>query len=305
MTGENMDEYGFDVPQPPIPDLPAPPAPPVPLGVPAAPNASAPPVFPVPPPPAAPSTREATLRAELNGIRAWLLVLTVLIVILIALGATVLVSNLTGGFAVRGPDSYGPVSDTSDVAPMDGAAIKPIEDAVKAEYGEALASVEATQIELMQDTTAEYRPYAVRYRLVGSGLVVEGIVDGASDLADYGLLPTADGQTYQLTAAEFSVLRRLWQGRSNKPMGFTLNLASDNGAWTAGDKVTYGGTSYLAEELWSVSEGWSPAEARMQTDSVPTVDELVFHLDPVTKTFAYVGHQAGISSPYPSELGGG
>jgi hypothetical protein len=269
--GETMDEGVHPVTQPTVP--PTPPA-----------------------PPAAPIAANPVL-AELRALKRWMIVATVLLAV--GLSAIVAIGAIGLSVVIASNSDSGP--DTPSVAAMDPAGVKPITDAVTAAYGDKLESVEVTQVELVYDGQVTYRPYAVVYRLVGFDRAIEGMVDDPSDLIDYGLVPTAGGVGSGLSDKEFADLRGLWSDRSAKPMGFTYSMVGDNTSWEVDDKVTYGGKTYLAQDLWAVSEGWTPVASPVPEGSIISGNELVFHLDPKTDSFSYVGSGPSQSTPYPAE----
>jgi hypothetical protein len=191
--------------------------------------------------------------------------------------------------------------DSADEAPqLNPAGIAPIADAIRGTYGDSLESVTVTQVALYYDGEVSYRPYAVTYRLVGSAVPIEGLIDSYTDLGDYGLTPTAGDLGSSLTDDQFAAIRALWASRSTKPMGFTFNMVSDFTAWEEGDTIRYGGNSYRAEDLWAVSEGWLPTQAETPEGDLPSINDMVFYLNPKTGVFTYVATAPSQVSPYPA-----
>jgi hypothetical protein len=239
------------------------------------------------------------LTKAMRSLRRWTVALTVIVTV-----------SAIAAAAWTGWGAYQDWLDGQEVdIGADSAPIQPLKDLVTRTYGGDLASVDVYQVALWWDpsySTVPDRPYAVTYRLAGSGITVSGLVDSVDVFDACGLAPTIGSLDSQLTMGELRTLALEWKKRSNKPMGIMYAYTSsysDEG-WSAGDKITVDGKEYLVDHLWCVNEGWVPAPGvDTRWEQVPKVRAMVFLRDRKTGKFTYIGSEPAQVPVYSSSEG--
>lgn len=135
-------------------------------------------------------------------------------------------------------------------------------------------------------------------------IVIADIVGSSADLVSSGLLPTRGPLSERLTDERFARLAAAFRARTESPLGRVFRYREQPSMDTESlpDEVTVGGATYATEEMWSAVVGRSSVGDRIDlSDSGDTRDSLVFHEDPGTGEFTYVGTER-VEDVFTSDL---
>jgi hypothetical protein len=137
----------------------------------------------------------------------------------------------------------------------------------------------------------------VSYQLKDSGVRVAGRLGGpyGSSVAGSGLLPTVGSLESRMTPEQYDRLVAGYAANTKEPLGMVRRysdreLFAEEGT-PAGAEVTLGNKVYKTRELWWASEG-DVIEGDTYEESIdgePSVNALIFHEDPKTGAFVYLG----------------
>lgn len=238
-----------------------------------------------------PST--AALAVSVRRIRLWLIVLSLIVSGMVFVGVAV-----AGLFVMsfRGPES--------EILPTTRG-VDDVREEFKSALGSRLESIAVREVSidfgsppfpysLLRGETGEKMTY-VEYRLKGSPVLVAGMLGGpfGGDPSRSGMLPTRGSLASRMTDQQFQRLLSAYAAETKEPLG-SVRRYTDRPYMQGGDvpeKVAVGARQYPARELWSAVEGRLVKGDRVtfSDESMFGRDALIFHEDPKTGAFTYLG----------------
>lgn len=233
--------------------------------------------------------KAADVHRSVKVLRVWLIVLTVVVVVLVGVaGAGVYAAwsyySMFNGWAAEGPDA-----DQTTA----------LEGAVKSAYRDALESVKVTELSLERPSAAGpfgagYMPrvYSIVYRIKGVSSPFAGLASTPEDLDGSGLIPTEGSLSSRLELEQVVSLAAAFKAESDKPIG-GMSAYYDND-YVEGQSppavIDVAGKEYQTKTLWAVAEGSEPpADKKLQPYGMDDVRALIFHRDPATGAWTYLG----------------
>lgn len=248
-------------------------------------------------------SRIGSLVASVRRIKIWLGVLTALLVlaILVSCGALSVLFLGFGGFPFATGMS---VSDEQiDAARRDfengfGSDIESLDvRAVAIEYGDM-----GFPFAFMQGAGGEETIY-VECHLKSSDVVIADLVGYmyGLDAASSGMIPTKGSLSSRMTQEQFDSLLEAFSEETDYPLGSVRRYADRDEMMfesaPIGEALVIGDQEYPANELWAAAEGRliEGDSVDMSTESNTTRDALIFHEDPATQEFVFLGTEPSMS----------
>lgn len=248
-------------------------------------------------------SRIGTLVASVRRIKIWLGVVTALLVLLAlaSCGAMSVMFLGIGGFPFATGMS---VSDEQiDAARRDfengfGSDIESLDvRAVVIEYGDS-----GFPFSLVQGAAGEETVY-VECHLKSSDVVIADLVGYmyGLDAASSGMIPTKGSLSSRMTQDQFDRLLEAFAAETDYPLGSVHRYADRDEMMfegtSVGETILVGDKEYAANELWAATEGRLVEGDRIDVGTEPsaTRDALIFHEDPATHEFVFLGTEPSMS----------
>lgn len=243
--------------------------------------------------PGTPST--ADLARSVRRLRVWLAVVTA-VVSLFVVGACASGALMLTGFSMMGEEFAGVTEEQVAATRREfelelGDRLERIEvRAVAIDYGEA-----PFPYAFLEGSTDEKTLY-VEYKLKGSDVLVADLVGGpmGEDAVSSGILPTEGSLNSRMTAEQFDRLLAAFAAETKSPLG-VVRRYNDPPMWVGDEspvaaEVTVGTKEYRSKELWSATQGRIVEGDRVDVEhDTGTRQALIFHEDPKTGVFTYLG----------------
>jgi hypothetical protein len=235
------------------------------------------------------------LARQVRNLRRWLIGLTLLIVLLV-LGACGVGTLLFARF-------FGVADEGSTVSADQVAAVR--QDYAKGLEGD-LASLDVRAVSLKFDgpsfgplgipgpVPTEQSVY-VEYRLKSSNVVFANVLSPEGG-PDTGLLPTQGSLGSSMSDAQFHALVKAYEAQTSAPFGGAHRYSDDriDDQGPPASALSIGGKDYPTKELWAVVQGVVvKGDTFDPNKTMNSSKALVFHEDPKTHTFTFIGTDSG------------
>ena len=253
-----------------------------------------------------PQTDEGVAAAQelvtaVRRLKAWLIVLTVLVALLAAaaIAAAILVPRAIDD---RQAEVYaGPIGPSADQ-------VASTREEIETAFGGSLEDLDVRLVTMKfddpsmpADVPADERFIYVQYRLKDSGVVVADIVGGpfGSDPASMGMLPTQGSLQSRMTPEQFDRFLAAYAGETTAPLS-NVRRYSDRAEMmmpgsVQGGSVRVGDKKYKASDLWAATEGMTVAGDTVAMDVWSTSRKaLIFYEDPESGAFTFLGTEPAL-----------
>jgi hypothetical protein len=251
-----------------------------------------------------PQTHEgaaAELLTTVRRLRAWLIVLSVLVALLVAAAivAAVLVPR-----AIDDRDETAFVGAIGPTADQVATTREEIESALGGSLeglDVRLVTMKFDDASMPADVPSEERFIYVQYTLKDSGVVVADIVGGpfGPDPMTMGMLPTQGPLQSRMTPGQFDRFIAAYAHETTSPLG-NVRRYNDRAEMmmpgsAPGEVVRVGNKKYKANDLWAATEGMTVEGDAVGMDVWSTSRKaLVFYEDPKSGAFTFLGTEPAL-----------
>lgn len=143
----------------------------------------------------------------------------------------------------------------------------------------------------------------VECRLKSTDVVIAGLVGYmyGLDASSSGMIPTKGTLASRMTPEQLATLLKAYAAETDSPLGSVRRYGDRDEMMyegtTVGDTVTVGSAEYPTNELWAATEGTliEGDSIDMSMDPSMNTEAYIFHEDPETGEFVFVGTEPGTS----------